>query len=270
MYHSITDEPDAHGSAYHMTHTSPAVFRWHMAYLAENGYRSMTQSEVAVLLERGAPLPEQTIVITFDDGFRNFRTAACPIMAEHGFTATMFLPTGFIKSRRVAFKGTECLTWEEVIELRGKGFEFGSHTVNHPRLVELPWAEVVREIRNSKAELEDHLGGQVRAFAYPFAFPQAARLFTQRLRDLLGETGYSSCATTEVGRVKPGDDPYRLKRLPVNAADDLALFQAKLEGDYDWIAGPQAVTKRLKQLRRPRPNGGGSGSARQPLWLNGN
>jgi hypothetical protein len=49
-----------------------------------------------------------------------------------------------------------------------------------------------------------------------------------------------------------GDDPYRLKRLPVNSLDDPALFQAKLEGGYDWLAFPQAVIKHVKNRLRPR------------------
>jgi hypothetical protein len=43
-----------------------------------------------------------------------------------------------------------------------------------------------------------------------------------------------------------GDDPYRLKRLPVNSLDDPELFRAKLEGGYDWMAVSQATIKSLK------------------------
>jgi hypothetical protein len=60
------------------------------------------------------------------------------------------------------------------------------------------------------------------------------------------EAGYACCATTELGRVKMGDDLYRLKRLPANSLDDAAFFRAKLEGAYDWLALPQAIVKRSK------------------------
>ncbi len=36
------------------------------------------------------------------------------------------------------------------------------------------------------------------------------------------------------GRVKSGHDVCRLKRMPINAMDTLALFKAKLQGGYDW------------------------------------
>src|SRR5205823_3517875 len=138
-------------------------------------------------------------------------------------------------------------TWDEVRELQRAGIEFGSHTVNHPKLVELDWAQVELETRNSKLEIEEHLGVPVTAFCYPYAFPQADVAFVNRFHQLLEKAGYESCVTTTVGRIGMGDDPFRLRRLPVNGADDAALFRAKLEGAYDWLTGPQALVKRIKR-----------------------
>ena len=52
----------------------------------------------------------------------------------------MFLPTAFINPERRRFKERECMTWDEVRECRRGGIEFGSHTVNHPKLYELDLA----------------------------------------------------------------------------------------------------------------------------------
>jgi len=103
---------------------------------------------------------------------------------------------------------------------------------------------------NSKLEIEARLGEAITTFAYPFAFPQNDRTFVQTFKNLLAETGYTCCATTELGRARSGDDPYRLKRLPINSFDDPALFRAKLEGSYDWLALPQSLIKRLKHSVR--------------------
>ena len=45
---------------------------------------------------------------------------------------------------------------------------------------------------------------------------------------------------------EPGADPLQIKRLPVNSGNDDRLFQAKLAGDYDWLALPQAMKKKIK------------------------
>lgn len=250
MYHSISDDPEPGLAPYYKVSTNPAVFRRHIGFLKEQGYCSIGLVKAVELLQQGAPMPEKSVVITFDDGFRNIFTEAFPVLQEHGFTATIFLPTAFIGSPRRSFKDRECLTWDEVRDLNQYGIQFGSHTVSHPRLIELSWKEIETEVRQSKIELEQRLGQPISTFAHPYAFPQANRQYVQGIRKLLAESGYVCCATTAIGSMRCGDDPYRLKRLPVNSLDDLAFFRAKLEGGYDWLARPQAIIKRFKERVR--------------------
>jgi peptidoglycan/xylan/chitin deacetylase (PgdA/CDA1 family) len=259
MYHSISDDPEPGVSAYYKTNTSPARFASHMRDLAERGYKTLQLDEALAMLAEG---PEKTyrlrgnyVVVTFDDGFRDVYTHAFPVLQKHGFRATVFLPTAFIKETRGSFKGKQCLTWNEVRELHRCGIDFGSHTVNHPKLVDLPWQVVQREVHDSKDQLEQQLGSPVTTFAYPYAFPQADREFAARFKVLLEEARYQCCVTTEIGRAQRGGSPYRMKRLPVNSDDDNALFQAKLTGSYDWLALPQAVLKKCKAaFREPKDN----------------
>lgn len=251
MYHGISDEPER-GSAYFKVNTSPTMFDRQMAFLKERGYQTIALSEAVRLLNRRQSPGRKHVVISFDDGYRNFYTHAFPILQKYGFSATMFLPTSYIGTSRTSFKGIECMTWDEVRELRKAGIEFGSHTVTHPKLFELDWKDVERELRDSKVEMETQLATRVTTFAYPFAFPQANPLFVRKFGDALVETGYRCCLTTEVGRARPGDDVYRLKRLPVNTEDDINLFRAKLEGGYDWLALPQAMVKRVKRFSTQR------------------
>jgi peptidoglycan/xylan/chitin deacetylase (PgdA/CDA1 family) len=197
---------------------------------------------------------DKPVALTFDDGIRDFYTEAFPILQQHGFSATMYLPTAFIGDERRTFKGRECLTWSEVADLHQAGIEFGSHTVNHPRLVELPWSEIEPELVGSKVEIERRLGCPIAGFSYPYAFPQTRKHFVARFHDFLRAAAYSSAVTTEIGRVMAGDDPCCLRRLPANDADDALLLTAKLRGDYDWLARPQHVFKTLTRMRRAEPD----------------
>ncbi len=249
MYHGICEDPQSGVHSYYKTSTSPAVFRRQMRQLSGAAYKTVDLARAVQLLAEERLPREKNVVITFDDGFENFYTEAFPILQEHHFTATMFLPTAYINDSRRAFKNTRCLTWSEVRRLRKDGITFGSHTVNHPELYKLPFGEIERELRESKTELEQQLSEPVTTFAYPFAFPQADTAFARTFRAVMVNAGYLCCATTELGRVKAGDDPYRLKRLPVNSADDETLLRAKLEGGYDWLARPQALAKELKSWK---------------------
>src|SRR5205814_689506 len=152
-------------------------------------------------------------------------------------------------SSKQSFLGRTCLTWSDVRELDAAGIRFGSHSVNHPVLQSLPVPELKSELSISKASIEDALGHGITSFAYPYAFPQEDRSFTQTLANLLGESGYWTCVTTIVGLVRPGDDLLRLNRLPVNSCDDCELFLAKVRGCYDWVGPVQRVARHLK-LRR--------------------
>jgi peptidoglycan/xylan/chitin deacetylase (PgdA/CDA1 family) len=246
MYHSLSDDPENGVMAYYKTNTAPAVFRRQMDFLAAAGYKTLDLAQTVKRMQSGQPFDERSVVITFDDGFRDFYQHGFPALDKHGFTATVFLPTNFIGETRRSFKNTECMTWPEVKELRKAGIGFGSHTVNHIELVKVPREQVERELRESRAEIEQQLGETVTTFAYPYGFPQENRSFARDFRDLLIQAGYDCCVTTMLGRVRPGDDPYCLKRLPANSLDDEAIFQAKLEGGYDWLTAPQKLAKGLK------------------------
>ena len=157
MYHSISRDSEDGVHPYYRTCTSPEVFEMHMKLLRDYNYKIISLSDAVNLFNDMAEQPlaqSQTdrvryVVITFDDGFRDFYTNAFPILEKYGFTATMFLSTGFINNGS-RFKGGKCLSWDEVRELHNKGIEFGSHTVTHPQLKTLNKKQIEYEVRKSK------------------------------------------------------------------------------------------------------------------------
>jgi peptidoglycan/xylan/chitin deacetylase (PgdA/CDA1 family) len=244
MYHSVSEDPEPGISPYYRVVTSPTKFSEQMQWLDEDGWQGVSIEQALAVGNN----QKRQVGITFDDGFRDFHTAAWPILKRQAFTASMYLPTAYISVDRKKFQDKECLTWNEVRELRQQGAHFGSHTVNHSKLYELSWKDIKSELLNSKAQIETELNETVSSFAYPFAFPQEDRVFTVRLTELLRSCAYETCVTTVIGRVRAGEDQYALKRLPANDCDDKALFLAKLHGGYDWIRYPQAMVRRSKSL----------------------
>jgi peptidoglycan/xylan/chitin deacetylase (PgdA/CDA1 family) len=261
MYHSISEGAEDAVSPYYRTATSPKVFAMHMALLRDEGYRVVGLQDGLEEFSAGSNHDGKTVVLTFDDGLRNFYANAFPVLQEYRQGATVFLPTAFIGNEPRLFKGSECLTWSEVRELHTAGIEFGSHTVNHPQLYELGFDQIRAELADSKAVIERQLGSRVVSFAYPYAFPVADRSFVQGFGEMVAQTGYRYCVTTALGCVKPGDNAYCLKRLPANSSDDAALFRAKLEGCYNWLEMAQRAFKswKLRYAAPGRPFGRSNG-----------
>jgi peptidoglycan/xylan/chitin deacetylase (PgdA/CDA1 family) len=256
MYHSISSEDESGLRAYFRTCTAPNVFADQMAYLHSHGFGTCGLGQGLDYLRSGKPTATKPVVITFDDGYTDFYRQAFPVLSRYGFSATVFLPTAYIGDDPRQFKGRDCLTWAEVRELSKYGILFGSHTVTHPRLRELSGQAINEEIVNSKQTIEGKLGCAVNSFAYPFAFPQDDAEFKAMLRELLRLAGYQNGVCTTLGRASCDSDPFFMERLPVNSSDDAALFQAKLDGAYDWISTPQRLVKmaktRVTKLRRQR------------------
>lgn len=243
MYHSISNENEYNIHPYYRLNTSPKMFKEHMNYLKLNNYSVINLTEANEYVKRQIQKNKRYVVITFDDGYKDFYTDAFPILNSYGYIAHVYLPTAFIGSR---FHNKECLNWDEVLELGKYGNQFGSHTVSHPDLIKLKKDEIISEILESKKEIESKTGRIIDSFAYPYAFPSERKKFIGFLGESLKKYGYSNCVTTQVGTIKDNKKHFFLKRIPVNSFDDLMFFQAKLEGSYNWINLLQFTSRQFK------------------------
>jgi peptidoglycan/xylan/chitin deacetylase (PgdA/CDA1 family) len=246
MYHSISEEPETGVRPYYRTATHPKVFNNHMQYLYEHGYAVIDLHAAITALESDKNVYRKYVVITFDDGLRDFYTNALPILKKYSFPATVFVPTGLIDTGQ-PLKDRPVMTWDEIQELKSQGIQIGSHTVSHMQLKDLPLEQLKYELEISKACLEAQLGESIDTFCYPYAFPEGNVEFLPTLKEILVNAGYRYATGTRIGTLKKGDDPYYIKRIPMNSCDDILLFEAKLNGGYDWLYGPQMAFKKLKQ-----------------------
>ena len=246
MYHSVSDAPEDRVHPYFRLNTSPRRFAQQMQVLQETGWEVVPLSAILAPEREPALNARRRVAITFDDGYEDFLSLAFPILQEHNFAASVFLPTDYVGGG-AHFNGRPCLSWPQVRELHRAGVQFGSHTASHPQLYATAEASQEEELRRSKLEIEAHLGQVVDAFSYPYAFPQHDRSFRLRIRDLLERCGYAYGVSTILGRVRPSEDRYFARRLPVNGDDDARLLRAKLDGGYDWLHGVQYATKALRR-----------------------
>ena len=251
MYHSVTSTVDTR-HPYYDTNISVSAFERHLQFLRYEGYTTAYLSDIVDVLQNRRS-PQKLVVITFDDGFRNFYTHALPLLSKYVCKATLFVPSGLVGKQSSSLGPEPFMTWNEIREVSKNGVRIGSHSVSHSDLYRSDSWSLEEQVRVSKATIEDNVGEEVGSFAYPFAFPEHDRSFSRRFRALLEQSGYDNGVSTMIGRARRSHDRYILPRLPVNSHDDSALFEAKLKGNYDWLHAPQYARKAWKAFFSNQP-----------------
>ncbi len=227
MYHSISSSSNRRFRPFAVT---PEAFAAQMAYLHQQGYTTMTVTQAMQARSLGsAHWPLRPVILTFDDGFADFWSAALPVLQQYALNATLYLTTGFIGAtsswlRHEHETGRSMLTWEQIATLQTWGIECAAHTHSHPQLDMLPLARAREEIVHSKELLEDSLGQAVSSFAYPYGYS------TARVRQMVQEAGYTSACAVRHALSSDADDAFALARLMVRPDTSLDEFAALLTG----------------------------------------
>lgn len=233
MYHHVRVLAPEAGRVWRMLTVDPAAFEAQMAYLVEHGYHTVTFSDLADHFDRGKPLPDQPVILTFDDGWAEQYTTVYPILRRYGLSATFFPPTNWISGSRLT------LTWGQIEEMSQAGMEFGSHTLNHHFLTHQDTNEVRRQLVQSKALLEQHTHKPVIALAYPGgAWGPAVTVQAQ-------EAGYRVAVGVAAGVKQRAAERFVLHRVSVGYGAPLQTFIARL--------GPVAAPKAAAEATPDRP-----------------
>ena len=212
------------GSTRSKLSVTPAAFEAQMDYLARNGYRVIPLRDLPAFLQGKEPLPQKTVIITIDDGYRSNYDIAFPILRKYGFPATVFLYSDFVGAG-------DAMTWAQMKEMVASGLiEVQPHSKSHANLTlrmpgesEAKYRERVRrEVEVPTNLIKERLGLAAASFAYPYGDVNEAVI------ELLAQQG------TRVGvTVTPGGNgffapPHMLRRTMIFGNEDLEVFKSKL------------------------------------------
>jgi len=225
MYHSIDDTKLKRLKGIRV---SPKNFEKQISYLANRGYKSYTLAE---MVGQRNSLDKKSIVITFDDGYKDNFTNALPILKKYNFKATIFIIINrfdndwslYRKSKNAGVVNhIPKLSDEDIKELLKSGLiEIGAHTMNHKNFLKLNKDEKIYEIEESKRELEKRFGIDCKTFSYPFGIYEAGD------EKLVKNANFIAAVTTEARRTNMGsDDLFLLPR--VHAKDGYLKFIYKM------------------------------------------
>lgn len=233
LYHSVSDTPSGRFGRWTVSRTQLAD---HLDLLLDSGRQPLTVRQLLDGLDADR-LPDRPVVLTFDDGFADFADNAWPVLARRELSATLYVTAGDLggRSEWLASLGARLpmLTPRAVVDLAAAGCEIGAHSMSHPQLDCLPDAVAGREIADSKDALQQVLGAEVDAFAYPHGYHSAVT------KDLVRAAGFRSAAAVRNAVSHAADDRLALARVTITSDCDTADLSRMLAGRTVPTATPQ-------------------------------
>lgn len=239
-YHAIgesraTDDP-------HLLFVSPEGFEAQMDFLARRRRVVPLADAVSESLPPGKP----TVAITFDDGYRSVLDYALPILEQHGFPATVFVPTAYIGDRNRWDEPLphplEIMNADELRAADARGLSVESHGHAHIDLSSAPVDDAREDLSRSVAILEEVTGRHPRFLAYPFT---AGSIGAQQAA---AELRFDAAFNIE-GRDR---GPFARARVPIGRLDPTWLFGMQTSGHYPRVRYAAITEWALNVARRIR------------------
>lgn len=240
--------------SYHWTPTeSAATLERHFRFFQER-YESIDRPKLDAFLAGILPLSRPGLILTFDDGARNNREVAAPLLERFGLTGWFFIvPYGCAPDLPDIGGGANkafCMSWEEVADLKQRGHEIGCHSLSHRNLGEIDSRDLlVREVVECREMMERRLGATVESFAYPIGSRES---YSRESLDLLRQHYryvFNSCPAP----IRPGHSRSSLGRVMLDLRMDVGTVEFFLAGFEDLIRRP--VTRYFARLERSLSDG---------------
>lgn len=210
IYHYVEYVTDQRDTIRQSLNITPHTFESQIVSLKSAGYTFVTPNQIPKI-EKGQYKVEKPIIISFDDGYRDFYTDVFPILKKHNIKAVTYVNPGLLDKLNYMY-------WDQLKEISQSGFvEIGAHGMSHRSLSSIDEKSAEWEITGSKATLEKELGVQVTSIAYPYGH------YSDQVIDLVKSAGFSTGITTIEGTNENTTQKFTLKRIHPGArtGDDL-------------------------------------------------
>lgn len=222
-YHHILRDEENTRFRHTSTTTSVRAFSNQMTWLRDMGYTTLTMYQLEGYVRNKMNLPARAVVITFDDGLKSVSRYAYPVLKQYGFKAIAFIISSRIKGHPQKWdpKSLQFMSISELQEIRDT-FDFQSHThflhrvdgYRRPILLSRSYHNIFMDFSRSRRALAQ-FNPHVLYLSYPFGGYNATAV------KAANDAGFHMAVTTVKGKVKPGDNPFLLKRLYILRTDSL-------------------------------------------------
>lgn len=199
---------------------TPDIFASQLQTLKNSGYTFITQSDLDNILNGKVDSPQNPIILSFDDGYRDFYTDAFPILKRFNAKSVAYISPGLLDTPNYLF------SWQ-LKEIAGSKFvEIGAHTVNHISLKGLDYKKAKKEIEISRALLQKQLNVPVATFAYPYG------AFDLQAITLVKQAGFTSAVSTIPGVEENAANRFYIYRIRPGKRTGVELLSFLKQTDF--------------------------------------
>jgi peptidoglycan/xylan/chitin deacetylase (PgdA/CDA1 family) len=200
-------------------------FEAQMKYLAENNYTVVTLDQLMDFLNMKQSLPEKSVAITIDDGWRSFKTYGFPVLKKYGFPATLFVYTDFIGKKKA-------MSWKDIRAVAAEGIDIQCHTRKNRKLTALRhrmrtfrkyFNQLEIEIAVSKNIIKEKVNKNCRYLAYPQGATDALII------EMVKKHGYRGAFTVTRGGNPVFINNYKINRSIIYGTYGIDQFIKNLE-----------------------------------------
>jgi peptidoglycan/xylan/chitin deacetylase (PgdA/CDA1 family) len=198
-------------------------FEQQMEYLKTHGYRVISLNQLLAFQTGKEAIPQRSVVLTIDDGYRSIYDVAYPVLKRYNFPATVFIYSDYI--------GNGGLSWRQMADMESSGLiSFQAHSKTHDNLTIRLASEnivdykkrLVKEVRVPSELLGKRMNNPQVCYAYPFGD------VNKLVVDELHRNGYSAGVTVDSGANPFFRYPFTLNRTMIYEKDGMQEFKQAL------------------------------------------
>ena len=224
MYHVINPPPA--GAPFPGLYVSEPEFAAQMQALANRGWHAVTLDQLEAYWTRGAPLPAQAVVLSFDNGYQSQYTNALPVLRRLGWVGDENLQLSGLPTSQGG------LSEAQVRGLLAAGWELDTQGYSHADLTTLGASELHYQVAVARQTLQRRYRVPVSWFCYPSGHYDATVIAAVQ------QAGYVGSTTVMPGWASPAEDRFRLHRLRVLRGTSPSALLEQIEGSQNDEPAP--------------------------------
>lgn len=162
MFHYIKDVPsNSTDQLGYRLSFSPKNLEKFLIYFKENNIETLTFWDVKDIIEGKKELPNNAVILTFDDGYIDHYQNAYSLLKKYNMKGVFYIITD------KPDKDSNYMDWNQIKEMSENGQEIGSHTISHPNLFTLTKDQIEEQLKISKKTIEEKIGKSIISLCYP-------------------------------------------------------------------------------------------------------